>query len=158
MKEDVMKISIMLEQLKKDEVFWFMLALSFLVMTSLILSAVMPKPVHAAEIPDNLAVRAIIGEAASEGYHGMLAVACGIRNRGTLKGVYGLNAKHVDHEPAWVWDLARKAWAESATKDIVNGSGDWESIDYPRPYWAKGMIITTRIGKHLFYVRKGDTK
>lgn len=151
-----MKISIMLEELKKDEVFWFWLSLSFLIMTLLILSAVIPKSTQAAEIPDNLAVRAIIGEASGEGYRGMLAVACGIRNRGTLHGVYGLNAKHVDREPAWVWDLARKAWAESATKDIVNGSGDWESIDYPRPYWAKRMIITARIGKHQFYLRRKD--
>ena len=38
-------------------------------------------------IPTNDAVRAIIGEAGNQGYLGMLAVACGIRNRGTLKGV-----------------------------------------------------------------------
>ena len=59
------------------------------------------------------AVRAVIGEASNQGYRGMLDVAVGIRNRGTLKGVYGVTAKHVDKEPQWVWKMARKAWRES---------------------------------------------
>ena len=108
----------------------------------------------AEEIDDNLAIRAIIGEASNQGYQGMLAVACGIRNRGTLKGVYGLNAKHIDNEPQWVWDLARKAWEKSAHKDIVKGATHWESIDFRVPSWTKNMIITYKYKKHIFY-KKG---
>ena len=37
------------------------------------------------------AIRAIVGEAANQGSQGMLAIACAIRNRGHLKGAYGLN-------------------------------------------------------------------
>ena len=67
-----------------------------------------------AEINDQQAVRAIIGEAGNQGERGMLALACALRNRGTLKGVYGLRAKHVDKEPQWVWDMARRAGGGSA--------------------------------------------
>jgi len=90
-------------------------------------------------IPENKAVRAIIGEAADQGYRGMLAVACAIRNRGHLKGVYGLKAKHVDSEPEWIWNIAKIAWQESASCDIVNGATHWENLTYGTPYWAKSM-------------------
>jgi spore germination cell wall hydrolase CwlJ-like protein len=100
---------------------------------------------------DNDAIRAIVGEAAGEGYRGMLAVACGIRNRGSLRGVYGLRARHVDREPARIWFEARQAWQESRARDIVGGAGSWESVDFKRPAWARGMRITVRIGKHIFY-------
>ena len=96
-------------------------------------------------------VRAIIGEAASEGYEGMLAVGEAIRNRGTLKGVYGVKAKFVDKEPEWVWQLAKKAWDASESSNIVGGATHWESTDFPVPYWAKDMETSAHIGKHKFY-------
>lgn len=110
-------------------------------------------PIYAKDIPftDENCIRACIGEASGEGYQGLLAVACAIRNRGTLKGVYGVNAKHVDKEPKWVWDRARKAWEESANKDITNGATHWESTNFKVPYWAKNMEITLKLGKHIFY-------
>ena len=107
--------------------------------------------VEAEEVKDNKAIRAIIGEASGEGYTGMVAVACAIRNRGTLKGVYGQYAKHVDKEPQWVWGLAKKAWKESKNADIVNGGDHWESTNFPVPSWAKEMTVTKSIGKHIFY-------
>jgi len=100
---------------------------------------------------DQQAVRAIIGEAGGEGYRGMLAVACGIRNRGSLKGVYGLYAKHVDRAPKRIWELAWKAWKESLIQDIVHGAKDWEGIKFKRPYWAKDMVITAVEGGNVFY-------
>ena len=72
------------------------------------------------------AVKAIIGEASNQGYHGMLAVAVGIRNRGSLKGVYGVNSPHIDNEPRYVWEMARKAWNESETNRIHTGD-HWAS-------------------------------
>ena len=102
-------------------------------------------------IEKSKAIRAIIGEASGEGYKGMLAVACAIRNRGHLRGVYGLKAKHVDKEPQWVWDLATKAWTESRAKDITNGATHWESDTFKKPYWAKSMTKTVKIGHHQFY-------
>jgi len=108
--------------------------------------------VHAETISDDLAIKAIMGEARGEGYKGMLAVACAIRNRGTLKGVYGVNAKFTEKE--YVWDMAKRAWAESEFKDIADGATHWESDRFKEPYWAKDMIKTVKIGHHQFYKSK----
>jgi len=83
--------------------------------------------VMAEDIKTKDAIRAIIGEASNQGYRGMLIVACAIRNRGTLKGVYGLNAKHVDAEPRTVWDTARCAWKASTHFDYSYGATLWAS-------------------------------
>ena len=104
-----------------------------------------------AAISDSDAVRAIVGEAAGESYKGKLAVAGALRNRGTLSGVYGLNAKHVSSQPEMVWADARRAWSESLTNDISLGATHWESSDFKTPYWARRMKVTARIGKHTFY-------
>ena len=112
----------------------------------------------AKEIPftDENCIRACIGEASSQGYMGLLAVSCGIRNRGTLQGVYGLNAKHVDSEPKWVWDMARKAWEASLNNRIHPGT-NWENIkSFGKPYWTKNMQEVYRWKNHVFYKTKGE--
>lgn len=97
-------------------------------------------------------LRAIVGEASGEGYQGMLAVACALKNRGSLEGVYGVNAPHLNSEPPWVWKMARKAYFVSLTGiDITDGATHWESTDFPEPRWAKSMTMTKHIGKHKFY-------
>lgn len=105
-----------------------------------------------APIDDSKAVCAIIGEAANQGPTGMLAVACAIRNRGSLDGVMGLKAVHIRTEPAWVWKRARVAWTRSATNDITGGATCWENEKaFRRPYWARYMRKTVVIGDHTFY-------
>ena len=112
--------------------------------------------VHAEEIKDKDAVRAIIGEASGEGLAGMRAVASAIRNRGHLRGVFGLRAKHVNSEPSWVWAMAKKAWADSKRYDYVNQATHWEGTSFKIPYWAKSMKLVKRVGNQNFYkeVRK----
>ena len=109
--------------------------------------------VHAATIPDRRAVNAIIGEAEGEGYDGMVAVACAIRNRGTLKGVYGEKAPRVVGRKysKTVYNLAVKAWAASAKKDITNGATHWEGTKFRIPYWAKHMQVTLVVNHQRFY-------
>jgi len=75
---------------------------------------------HAA-IPQAQAVAAIIGEAGGESYATQLAVACAIRNRGTLQGVYGVNNPVVAKASAKTIARARRAWLESARHDVVRG-------------------------------------
>jgi len=105
----------------------------------------------AAEIPEAQAIRAIIGESSSQGEKGMFAVACAIRNRGTLKGVYGVNAKHVDSEPQWVWEMAKKVWKESEFNRIHDGD-HWENIKaFGKPYWVSSMVEVYRHKDHVFY-------
>jgi hypothetical protein len=107
---------------------------------------------HTADIPDDLAVKAIMGEASNQGYKGMLAVAGAIHNRGTLKGVYGVKARHIYKEPQWVWAMAKKAWLESATNDITNGATHWENIKaFGKPYWVKSMVKVFEYKDHIFY-------
>lgn len=106
------------------------------------------------EIDDNKAIRAIIGEASNQGYQGMLAVAVGIRNRGSLQGVYGLQAKHVDKEPQWVFESARRAWKESAHNHLHRGT-HWENIKaFGKPKWAEKMKLVYQYKDHNFYAEK----
>lgn len=100
------------------------------------------------------AVRTIVGEAAGEGARGMRAVASVLRTRGSLAGFYGYKAKHVDKQPAWVWEQARRAWRESATKNYANGATHFESTDFKRPDWSKGMTVVAHIGRHRFFRRR----
>ena len=106
---------------------------------------------HATPISDADAVRAIIGEAEGESFKGKVAVAEAIRNRGTLRGVYGFKAKRVDQAPDWVWREARRAWKKSKQSNLVKGATHFESTDFPIPGWSKKMRMTAHIGKHKFY-------
>ena len=119
---------------------------------SLIFLLIFHTSVYAGQIDKQKAIRAIIGEASNQGYTGMLSVACAIRNRETLKGVYGVNAKHVDKEPEWVWRLAEKAWNESSEKDITNGATHWENIKaFGTPYWVKSLTKVYEYKDQVFY-------
>lgn len=105
---------------------------------------------------DTRTVNAIIGEAENQGYEGMLAVACAIQNRGTLKGVYGEHAPRVTGKKysKAILKQAQKAYRESLNADnceFVGGATHWESVDFKVPYWAKSMEVVAKIGKHIFY-------
>lgn len=111
------------------------------------------RPAQAAEINEALAVRAIIGEASNQGFDGMTAVAEAIRNRGTLRGVYGVRAKHVDLEPQWVWSRAREAWERSKSTNFVKGADMWENEKvFGKPNWDfSKLVFTATVGDHNFY-------
>ncbi len=108
----------------------------------------------AAPITEQQAVQAILGEARGESDHGMLAVACAIRNRNSLRGVYGFSAKFTV-TPA-LRDRAVAAWRFSAGCDIVGNADHWESTDFKKPKWAAAMVQTVTVGKHVFYRSKAQ--
>lgn len=123
-------------------------------------SCIHPMPAHSAEhISTRDAVHAIIGEAENQGYVGMLAVACAIRNRGTLKGVYGLHAKRVVNHKYSVKteDMAIKAWAEANIHDITKGATGWGNADdldqFAQCKWWRNCSITFMYKDHWFYRR-----
>lgn len=115
------------------------------------------------KIPKDKVILAVIGEAEDQDFIGMIGIACAIRNRGTLKGVYGLNAPRViNHKYSQgTYDLAYEA-VEIASNErtldyctFIKGADYWESIKFKKSYWAKDMVETYRHGDHVFYRKKG---
>ena len=109
-------------------------------------------------------VNTIVGEASNQGYNGMLAIACAIRNRmrdpyhkrDILRGAYGLHAGHTKSEPKWVFDTANKAWSDSANvKDITNGATLWGNASdvekFKKQAWFKNVVQSAKIGAHFFF-------
>lgn len=107
---------------------------------------------QAGEIPEDDAVRILIGEAANQGKVGMIAVAEVLRKRGSTKGFCGLKGKHVDSQPAWVWEMARKAWRASEKTNYTRGATHFENLeDFGTPYWAENMEVVFVHKDHTFY-------
>lgn len=129
----------------------------FLLMAVVALIVLMAGFACAGQIPEDKAIQAIIGEAEAEDFSGMMAIGCALRNRGSLKGVYGLNAPRVKKMlySTRVARLARLAWLESAKKDITNGATGWGSesdlVIFKRQGWFNRCVITKKIGGHYFY-------
>lgn len=125
---------------------------------------------YSKESLDDKKLRAILGEAEGESYHGKLALAYAINNRGSIRGVYGYNAiilrsdgyyRHNRRLSKKVVVEALKAleWANShPDKDLTFGATSWENIKaFKVPYWASSMTETARIGNHVFYREKNTT-
>lgn len=110
-----------------------------------------------ASVSPELAIKAILGEAEGEGPRGMLAVACAIRNRGTLRGVYGVNAPRVKQgkiKPE-IQAMARRAWEESAKKDITGGADHWHNLKREgHRQWTRVYRVTVTVGNHVFFRSK----
>jgi len=111
------------------------------------------------EIPEDIAIQCILGEARGEyaehGYPAFIAIADALRNRGTVVGVYGCKVD-MGKERQFLankgyYRAARQAWLESKTANVVKGASHWESTDFKTPYWAKDMVVTYQVGKHKFY-------
>ena len=85
----------------------------------------------------------------------MLAIACAIRNRKTLSGVYGLHAPRVRHKnySQHTYRMAERAWYQSERIDITNGATNWYSGN-KIPYWVKSMKLVYIHADHKFF-RKG---
>jgi len=92
------------------------------------------------------AVNAIVGEAAGCPYVVKLGVACALRHRGTLQGVYGFQSPITRHSPAAVWRDAERAWRESALRDITNGATHFGSLQDVRKGVFRGLRLTRVLG------------
>jgi hypothetical protein len=104
------------------------------------------------------AIPCIVGEASGQSYQEQVAISEALRNRNSLKGVYGCTAKHNKTEPAWVWTRCKKAWLESSKTNLVNGADHWESTNFKVPSWAQKMTVTAQVGSTRFYKnqKKGE--
>lgn len=124
----------------------------------LIILFLMPiKATYGQEIPAQRATLAIIGEAENQKAQGMLSVACAIRNRKTLKGVYGEKNPRVLKRKysAQTYKQAQEAWTKSAIPaqcEFIKGADHWENINaFGLPSWAKTMVKTYEYKDHVFY-------
>ena len=99
------------------------------------------------------AIQDIVGEAANQDQLTMECVAHAIRNRGNLKGVYGLNAKHIWTEPAKVWGMAQSAWEQAAyDEDPVWGAKNFgTAADLEKEGIDNDDNHLTRCGDFYFY-------
>ena len=110
-----------------------------------------------ANFTDEQAIRAIAGEARGEPFAGQIAVGEAIRNRGTLRGVYGaaVPRKLVS---AREWLTAKSAWRVSATSTLTGGAIGWGNEKdwrkFVRCAWFKNTVKTVTISGHTFYRMK----
>ena len=124
----------------------------------LMLSSCNSTPAIASNLDHDQVTKAIMGEAGGQDYSEKLAIACAIRNRGTLRGVYGLNSK--TSYPPEVWQESGKAWAESEYHDVTGGASHWLSnwdLEHSRASliaWRYTMKETLRTENFTFYKAK----
>lgn len=132
--------------------------LAYQLMSLLVLAvaSLNPMPTNAKPIDDQQAAQAIVGEAANQGYLGMLAVACAIRNRGSLHGVRGLAGfKRMTRVSSQTLRTANQAWRDSIKVDVTFGATHWENVlAYGKPTWATNMVVTVIIKDHWFFKEK----
>jgi hypothetical protein len=102
-------------------------------------------------------IRAIYGEAEAEPFSGKVAVAEAIRNRKSLKQVFGVSSKRTLRPIPSIWKECELAWEKSANSNLTNGAIGWGNAQdlkiFKRQKWFKNCFITKRIGNHYFYKR-----
>ena len=121
-------------------------------LTVLIITLATCLPAQANTITEEQAVQCIAGEAENQGLDGMRAHASAIRNRGSLRGVYGCNSKRLPKIEAWVFDQARRAWKDSATHDYVDGADHFGAVGLDSK-WIDKMEQSMKFVKQVKDVR-----
>lgn len=108
--------------------------------------------VKAAGVPGPDAVTAIIGEAGNQSDRAMLAVACALRNRGSLQGVYGVRNPVVKQAGHSLRARAWRAWLRSARADITAGCR-YFGCPHDAPYFLHTLHLrpVLTIGQITFY-------
>jgi hypothetical protein len=120
--------------------------------------------------------KGLLREASSEGYHGMYAVACCVRNRmknGKDHGLVGLKKKDLNRfvkkegsrAEIIAKEAVRKVFEENGY-DITKGAIYYEYVEmYGWPDWTKGkkVIVTAKVGCHTFFIivqpsKRSDSK
>lgn len=116
-----------------------------------------------AAIPEETAVRCILGEARGESKLAMTAHAEALRNRGTTSGVYGCDVVISQQEMRYIRSRgidtsARMAWRESANTNLVDGATFWGGIAVDGNWIEKmrrmGFTQTAKVGNTVFFKGK----
>lgn len=111
-------------------------------------------------IPDSQAVKAVLGEAGGLSAYEQGAICHALRNRGHLRGVYGLGSTtpRTDLERT----IGLKMWVSSGVdEDYTKGATHWLSkwdLEHCRPSliaWRNKMTITLKTEHFTFYKERG---
>ena len=148
-----------------DPFFWFLFAIAILGMLLFYTSIVRTEEVDASLCYPKDLWKGLIAEATSDGYRGMYAVACCVRNRlnkGMSAGLVGLKRKDLDsfvkkegvRREKEAKDIVRQVFEEN-TQDVTGGAIYFECIErYGKPSFIRNTIRTTKIGEHTFFKDK----
>jgi len=108
--------------------------------------------VHAQKTTYDIVQRIIISEGADQGLKGMICIAEVVRHRASVKGFYGYKSGWINKEPKSIWDMADKAWKQSAYTNYTKGADHFENIRrFGTPWWAKYCVKTYEYKDHVFY-------
>lgn len=115
----------------------------------------LPDVANAEDINEENLLHCVLGEARSQGYNEMLAIAEVIRRRGSTKGVYGCFVDFSNEigymEAVGIIKVAKKAISASKTTNSSNYATHFEGIKFKKPKWAYSMQEVARIGDTVFY-------
>ena len=113
-----------------------------------------------ASIPEDQAIHAILGESRGDGWDGLYATSCALRNRGTLHGVYGVKAD-ISDVSSDLYQTASNIWLISKYgRDVTFGATAWLSdydISHQKHVWGKWIHQfkkTVKIGHTTYYKKK----
>ena len=107
-----------------------------------------------AAVPEDKAVRAIVGEASSQSFDGMVAVGEVIRHRDSVVGMNGYKAITKRTESKEVWAKARKAWKLSENSNLTKGAAFFENVydfGFPESWNRERFVCVAHIGDHWFF-------
>ena len=105
-----------------------------------------------AEVPEEIAIRVLIGEAADQGFKGMVCVGEVLRRRKSIKGFYGYKSKRTKNIPPALRERAIRAWRESSNTNHTLGADHFISIHSKRrPRWLNHCVKTYEYKDHIFY-------
>lgn len=139
--------------------------IGILVLLLLMSCAVSWAEAREAEMYVNKYYKLIIAEAADQGYEGMYAVACVVRNRLSMGMDDGLCSKNRPDLDKFVKDqgvsitLQAKHICDRVFNrcgyDSTKGATHFENVEkYGMPSWRKDVRMTVKIGDHTFFKRR----
>ena len=128
---------------------------SLLLISSLLLIVVVLPLIRkdqAGSIPEQTAVRVLVGEAADQGMKGMVCVGEVLHLRGSIDGFDGYFSARANSEPKIIWKMAAKAWEISRYTHYTKGADHFYDIHLTQPpSWVNDGVFTYRYKDHLFY-------
>jgi len=106
----------------------------------------------AREVPEDIAVRVLVAEAANQGEKGMICVGEVLRRRGNPKGFRVYDKEKYKKLPKYVQYRAQKAWRASAATHYTNGADHFANIKhFKAPAWVKNCVKTYEYKDHVFF-------